>query len=311
MADNTVDTSQFSGFLTPEMAQPYFEEASRVSVVQQIARQVPLGANGQTVPVVTTRMTASWVEEGAAKPNSKGSLSLKTITPKKIAAIAIVSAEVVRANPGGYMELIRPQIAEAFATAFDAAVLHGTSTPFGAYIDQTEKAIELGGSSAVLGGVWADLNEALRLLVEDGKKLTGFVFDDVAEPILNGSVDNNGRPFYVETPFVDTANPAQDVNFDGRARAGRTMGRATYMNDGVASTDGQTVVGYGGDWRQCVWGVVGGISYDVSTQASVTIDGTLTSLWEHNLLAIRAEAEYGFLCNDVDAFVRLGNIVGS
>jgi hypothetical protein len=53
-----------------------------------------------------------------------------------------------------------------------------------------------------------------------------------------------------------------------------------------------------------VWGSVGGISYDVSTQTAVTIGGTLTSLWEHNLVAIRAEAEFGVLINDVDAFVK-------
>ena len=39
-------TSDFAGFLTPEMAQPYFDEAHRVSVVQQLARQVPLGIAG-------------------------------------------------------------------------------------------------------------------------------------------------------------------------------------------------------------------------------------------------------------------------
>ena len=38
-----------------------------------------------------------------------------------------------------------------------------------------------------------------------------------------------------------------------------------------------------------------------STEATVTINGSLTSLWEKNLLAIRAEAEYGFVVNDVDA----------
>ncbi len=35
----------------------------------------------------------------------------------------------------------------------------------------------------------------------------------------------------------------------------------------------------------------------------MTINGSLVSLWEHNLLAVRAEAEYGWLVNDVDAFV--------
>ena len=49
----------------------------------------------------------------------------------------------------------------------------------------------------------------------------------------------------------------------------------------------------------------------MSTEASVTINGSLTSLWEKNLVAIRAEAEYGFVVNDVDAFTKLTNIGNS
>src|SRR5690242_9254443 len=93
-------TSDFSGFLPAEISAPIFEKAARISSIQSLARQVPLGPNGKSVPVTTGRMAAGWVDEGAAKPASKGTMELKTLTPKKIAAIAVVSAEVVRANPG-------------------------------------------------------------------------------------------------------------------------------------------------------------------------------------------------------------------
>src|SRR5690606_14166586 len=113
-------------FLPPDIAGPIFEEAARMSVVQRLAPQVQLGMNGKAVPVGTGKMTAGWVDEGAAKPASAGAVGIKSITPKKLATIAVVSAEVVRANPANYMTLIRGQIAEAFAIAFDAAALHGT-----------------------------------------------------------------------------------------------------------------------------------------------------------------------------------------
>lgn len=291
-------TSDFSGFLSPEKAEAYFNQARRSSVVQSLARQVPLGINGQEIPVVTSKATAGWVAEGGQKPASKGGLSLKSMTPKKIAAIAVVSAEVVRANPGNYMELLRGDISEAFALAFDAAALHGTSTPFGAsnYIGATTKEHELGetAATAVDGGVFGEVNEGLKLLVNDGKKLTGFAFDTVTEPTFNGSLDGNGRPLFIDATYEENA-----------LRAGRLLGRPAYMGDGVAggAAAGDTL-GFAGDWSQVVWGVVGGISYDVSTQATVTINGALTSLWENNLVAIRAEAEYGLLVNDTAAFVR-------
>ena len=286
-------TGDFSGFLSPEQAAPYFEEAARQSVVQSLTRQVPLGINGQEVPVVTEKPTAGWVAEGGAKPATEGGIALKTLTPKKLAAISVVSAEVVRANPGNYMELLRGQIAEAFAIAFDAATLHGTNTPFGAtnVIGGTTKAIELGTATKANGGMFADFNDALAQLVEDGHKLTGWAFDNVAEPVLNSAVDSAGRPLFVESVYERSA-----------LDAGRLLRRPALYADGVAGTDS---IGFAGDWSQAVWGTVGGISFDVSTETAVTIGGKLTSLWEHNLVAIRAEAEYGFLVNDQDAFVEI------
>lgn len=288
-------TGDFAGYLKPDQAEAYFSQVAKSSVVQSLARKVPLGINGAEVPVVTSKPTAGWVAEGGQKPTTNQTLGLKAITPKKIAAIAVVSAEVVRANPGNYIALFRRDIAEAFALAFDAAALHGTSSPFGAgmNLDATTKAVELGTATAVQGGIYADINAGLKLLVSGRKKLTGFAFDSVVEPTLNGAVDLNGRPLFVSEPYEGSA-----------LTAGRLLGRSAFMGDGVATADLKSVVGYGGDWSQVVWGAVGGITYDVSTEATVTINGTLTSLWEHNLVAIRAEAEYGFLINDVDAFVK-------
>jgi len=291
-------TGDFSGFLNADQSGPIFDQAMRTSVVQSLVRQVPLGINGQEIPITTSKPVAGWVAEAGQKPATQGAMSLKTMTPKKLAAIAVVSAEVVRANPGNYVNLLRPQLAEAFAVAFDAAALHGTSTPFTTYIDQTTQTdIEIGTSTAANGGVYADLNSGLATLVNAGKRLTGFAFDVTAEPLFNAAVDTTGRPLFVDSPTTETAATVQ---------AGRVLGRPAFIGEGVKAG---TTVGYGGDWTQAAWGVVGGISYDVSTEATVTINGALTSLWEHNLLAVRAEAEYGWLVNDVDAFVTYINAV--
>lgn len=302
-------TGAFAGYIRPDRAGPIFEQAARVSVVQQLARKVPLGAHGTEVPVVTGKMAAGWVSEAGQKPSSAGAVALKTITPKKLAAIAVVSAEVVRADPAGYMGTIRPQIAEAFGMSFDRAALHdqgpdGTAGagPFATWIDQTTKSVEIGSTAKADGGIHGDLVAGLELLVADGKKLTGFALDDILEPKLWGAVDGQGRPLYVDLPTDDTSGTL--------ARPGRLLNRPSFMGAGlstpvVAGTPATGGInGYAGDWSQCVWGAVGGISYDVSTQATVTINGVLTSLWEYNLVAVRAEAEYGWLVNDPEHFVK-------
>lgn len=306
-------TTDFSGFLPANIAAPIFERAARTSVFQSLIRQIPLGANGESIPYVTGRPTAGWIAEGVAKPASAGALALKSMTPKKLAAILVVSSEVVRANPGNYINLMREALAESFAISFDRAVAHdegpdGTAGggPFATYLDQSTKTSEVGTTSVANGGIYIDLNEALRKLVSDtdasGRRyrLTGWALDSVMEPNLWGAVDTTGRPIFVDLPY-DAQNPAFNS-------PGRLLGRESYMGEGVASINQTSVVGYAGDWSQAAWGVVGGITYDVSTQATVTINGALTSLWENNLMAIRAEAEYGFLLNDVDAIVKLTNV---
>ena len=301
--------SNFSGFLNPTQAGPIFERAAKMSVAQRLAQQVPLGGAGVAVPVTTGRLAANWVAEAGPKPASAGTMTLKTMEPKKIAVIAVVSAEVVRANPGNYMTLIREQVAESFAVGFDAAAFHDQDPsggagggPFSTYLDQTTKAVEVGTAAQSVGSVHADFTAGLTLLVNDGKKLTGFALDDRIEPLILGATDTTGRPLYLDLATDDTA-PAV-------ARPGRILGRPSFIGDTLYEATND-VVAYGGDWSQAAWGVVGGITYDVSTEATVTINNSLTSLWEHNLVAVRAEAEYGWLVNDTAAFVKYQNASNS
>ena len=286
-----------AGFLPRSISDDIFSQAAQQSVVQRLARRVPLGINGQAIPVVTGKIAAGWVAEGAAKPASQGTVAIKTIDPKKLAAIAVVSAETVRANPAGYMDMIRPQIAEAFAVAFDAAALHGTSSPFSTNLDTGSSTQEFTGTTPAFTAVYDDLNAGFATLVNAGKKVTGWAFDSRMEPVFNGSKDTAGRPLWIDSPTVDQAGPI---------REGRLFGRPAFTGDGVYAATPK-IYGYAGDWSQVAWGAVGEIAYSVSTEASVTINGTLVSLWENNLVAILAEAEYGFLVNDAASFVKFTN----
>ena len=285
-------TSDFGGFIKPAQAQNYFEKARYASSVMQLARQVPLGASGQEIVVPTGKATAGWVNEAGKKPTTETSIGVKGFTPHKIAAISVVSAEVVRANPGNYMQLLQDEIAQSFAEAFDAAALHGDG-PFAASVSDTTKSVSLAPSA------YDGVVEALDVLAKDGKKLNGFAFDRVVEATFLGEKDGVDRPLFVDTPLENTASAVTP---------GRIIGRSSFLGDGVAKND---VVGFAGDWSQLVWGTVGGIKFDVSTQATVTLNGELVSLFENNLVAIRAEAEYGLLINDVEAFVSITGTSGS
>lgn len=289
--------SDFSGFIKPEQAEAIFNDAAKMSAAQQLMRQVPLGASGKAFPMVTAKPTANWTDEAGKKHTTEASLGLVTMEPKKLTAIAVTSAEVVRANPGGYSETLRSLLAEAFANAFDLAVFHnkggdGTGTgPFAHYLAETSKSVTLASG----GNLYDELVAAMALNTKGNpkKKVTGFAFDSSIETDFLGQKDTAGRPLFVSSDYEDGATGLI---------SGRLLGRRAFMQDGVANG---TTVGFLGDWSKAAWGTVGGISYDVSTETAVTINGELTSLWENNLVAIRAEAEYGFVVADTAAFVKL------
>ncbi|QFP95501.1 major capsid protein [Mycobacterium phage GaugeLDP] len=298
--------SMFQGYLEPEQAQDYFAEAEKTSIVQRFAQKIPMGTTGQKIPHWVGDVSASWIGEGDMKPITKGNMSSQTIAPHKIATIFVASAETVRANPANYLGTMRTKVATAFAMAFDGAALYGTDSPFPTFMNQTTKAISIadpgGAGNSSLTAYDALGVNGLKLLVDDGKKWTHTLLDDVAEPILNGAKDANGRPLFVESTYTEKVGPY---------REGRILARPTILSDHVA--DGATIVGFAGDFSQLVWGQVGGLSFDVTDQATLNLGSpeapNFVSLWQHNLVAVRVEAEYAFHCNDKDAFLRLTNVV--
>jgi len=293
-------TGDFSAFLKPEQAQDYFAEVEKTSIVQKVARKVPMGPTGITIPFWNGAVNAQWIGETERKPLTKGSFDHKELEPTKIAVIFAESAEVVRANPLNYLQTMRTKIAEAIALAFDNAALHGINKPtkFKGYLAETTKTQSLGTNAYDALAV-----SGLKKLTDAGKKWTGTLLDATTESILNGSVDASGRPLFNEPVYAGQASPI---------REGSIVGRQTIVNDHVKNN---TVLGFQGDFTQVIWGQVGGLSFDVTDQATLDFgqanastgvwEPNLISLWQHNMVAVRCEAEYAFLVNDTDAFVKL------
>ena len=291
--------ADFNGFIKPELAGPIFDEAAKGSAAMSLIRKVPLGASGQAFPIVTSKPTANWTAEGAQKHTTEAGLGLVKMEPKKLTAIAVASQEVIRANPGGYSETLKGLLADAFARAFDLAVFHnkggdgnGTS-PFETTLAATTKSVTLGAAAGT--NTYDDLVKAMALNLQGTpkKQVTGFAFDTGFEIDLLNAKDTAGHPLFAEAAYTG-AVPA--------LRSGSVLGRTTYMHENVGL---DKTVGFAGDWSKCAWGTVGGITMDISTEATVTIGGQLVSLYENNLVAVRAEAEYGFAVSDKDAFVKI------
>lgn len=300
-------TGDFSAFLTKEQAQDYFAEVEKTSIVQKLARKIPMGPTGITVPYWDGAVQANWVGETEQKPLTKGKFNKWELEPTKIAVIFAESAEVVRLNPLNYTQVMKTKIAEAIAMAFDNATLHGVDKPgkFAGYLTETAQEVSI---ADVAPGTDTEVNAyqslgvtGLKILTDQGHKWTGTLLDNAVEPYLNGSVDKAGRPLFVESTYSSLTNPM---------REGSILGRPTVLSDHAArGAVGSRVVGLMGDFTQVIWGQVGGLSFDVTDQATLDFgtpgDPNLISLWQHNMVAVRCEAEFAFKVNKKDAFVKI------
>jgi hypothetical protein len=121
------------------------------------------------------------------------------------------------------------------------------------------------------------------------------------KPKLLLSTDTTGRPIFVDTTTggIDAAGGGTLI---GEPLAySRGVSGKLIRQSGLADTGLRAI---GGDWSQCAYGVGMDITVRVSTEATyIDEDGVVHSAFQENLVLLLAEAYFGFVCGDVNAFV--------
>lgn len=217
-----------SGLLPPTVTDPIFNKTEELSAVQQLARRVPLSLTANTsIPVSMDIPAAGWVSEGGVKPVGSGAVSVKQMQGKKVALLVPVSEEVARTNAAGLYSQLQQDLPVAIARAFDHAAIHGkdlrtgAAGPFSDYLTKNATEIELGTTSAANGGVYVDLVNGEKAVVDAGFDFTGFAADPRLRPTLKLSVDTQGRPLWVDDPQNGLSN-------------GNLIGYPAFYNRGVS-----------------------------------------------------------------------------
>ena len=295
-----------SGLLPASYAKQIITKATEQSVVSTLAQQTPVQLRGtDAIAVQSGYINAGVVAEGAAKPVGNTDYQVKFIKPIKVASIAIVSKELARLNPAGVYDNIQQDLTNAIQRSLDLAVLHGLDAKTGAAITganpavaATTNSVELGTSAVAAGGLAQDLITGYNEVVGgDGvfTNFNGFAADPRFRGQLMGAVDTQGRPI-----FQQSVNLAQPV--DSVLGLPTAYGRAVSGQIG-ASTD-KNVRAIGGDWSALRYGFAEEITLSTSTEATIVDGGTTYNLFQQNMVAILAEAIFGWVVLDENAFVK-------
>lgn len=295
-------------FLPPTLTGPIFEKSVEQSAVMSLSRRVPLSMSANTaVPVPLDVPTADWVDQAGRKPLGTGGVDIKQMSGKKLAVLIPVAMEVVQSNAAGLWTQLQSDLPTAFSRAFDRATIHGKTMkgatgPFTDYLAMTTKSIALGTASQATGGIWLDFVNGMEEIVDDDWDYTGTVADHRLQPKLLGATDTTGRPIFVETRDTGT----------GMAVAGSLVGNPLAYSRSVSgkvrrqSTSTDTGLrAIGGDWSQTAYGVGMDITVKISREATyIDEDGGVHSAFQENLVLLLAEAYYGFVLGDAEAFVK-------
>lgn len=309
MATQAIKLSDVSSsLLPPTIAGPIFAKSVEQSAVMALAQEAPLAIDASTsIPIPLDVPTADWVGSAQKKPLSSGGVDVKSMTPKKLAVLVPIAEEVAMTNAAGLYTQLQRDLPTAFARAFDMAAIHGKTMrgangPFDDYLALTTNSVALGTAAQSEGGVWADLVDGMEEVIDADWDYTGTVADPRLKTKLMRATDNTGQPIFVSLPQANIY----------AALAGSLMGEPLAYSRSVSgkqrrqSTSSDTGLrGIGGDWSQTAYGVGMDIAVRISKEATyVDEDGAVHSAFQENLVLILAEAYYGYVQGDAQAFVK-------
>ena len=285
-----IATNRTNVSLPTELSREIIQKTQEQSAIMRLARQIELPGRGVAIPIITGDPTAAWVDETAAKPVSNPSLSQKVMTAYKLAVIVPFSMEFRRDAASLYDALVE-RLPLALAKKFDETVFHGSApgSNFDTFASVTAQ--NIGSTNTYAGLVAADEDIATH-----GGIMNGVVLSPQGKSTLLSALDGDNRPLFINSVAEGAVPMVLGAN--------TILNKAAYKVGASGSPATPNVVGFAGDWTQAMYGTVEGVRVTYSEDAALTINSTLTSLFEHNMFAVRAEIEVGFRA-DTDVFNKL------
>lgn len=286
-----------------EVLAPIWKRAFEGSLVQQIAGTTPVSLAGNAMPYPTGRPVAGIVGEAGEKPVTEVSVGIKTFTPKKAAAIVVLSKEALMANPLGAFDDLQQQLSQAIADTIDTAVLFGKDTKTGTAltgvesVNDTPHVVTLDpAQEAAAGYIGKQVSAAydkvvLQSDVAGDYDVNQFIFSPAMRSKVVNASDTLGRPLYQGS--LNLKDPMSTVF------GVPTIYSKTINGRGVVTEP--KILGFGGDFRDNLrLGFVENLTWATADQYAAGKD-----LFTYNLVAIRVEAIFGWVLRDKKAFVKI------
>ena len=293
--DNALMMDARTGQVPTEQGTLILKDFMTNSVTAQLAQYEEMNAPRKEFTYLAEGPGAYWVGEGEKIETSKATWMTAEMEAKKLGVILPVTKEFLNYTVRDFFNQMRPAIAEAFYTKFDQAVLFGNDSPYATGVSVWEN-IQASGNTIELGSganLYIDLNDLLALVEDGDNDPNGFTTTRRFRKDLRGAVDGQNMPIFNETTQGAPAN---------------LLGLPVGYVDGKA-WDYDKAHLLTGDWQYARYGILQGIEYSVSEDATLTTivdeNGDPINLFERDMFALRATMHIGFMTLKEDAFAAL------
>lgn len=283
--------NELTGFVPTPQATDIIKSVARGSSILRMAKTETMTSDKKKFNVLTDGPGAYWVGEGERIQTSGSEWIHPVIEAKKLAVIIPVTKEKLDDTVINVFSELRPEIAEAFYKAIDAACLFGINSPFNTNI----MAAAEGNNMLVVDNSNIDIavSDAMAMVEENGYDPSGFIGRIGVKNQLRKLRDANGAPAYVNG-----------------TTGGELYGQPIeFVRNGAWSNAKADLIT--GEWKYAVVGIRNGITYEIlreaTLQGTLDSDGKPLSLAEQDMVAIKATMRLGFLVVKDDAFAAYKN----
>lgn len=288
-AGTTTDTT-WAGPLVQyqNLSQEFVEYLRPLTIIGRIKglRNVPFKVK---IPRQTGASTVNWVGEGKVKPLSALAFDSITLDFAKIAGIVPLTEELVRYSSPSAEMLVRDDLAAAIVQFMDNEFVDPTN----ASTDVSPASITYGAATVVATGTTAaalrlDIKTLLTTFLDSNLSVTDGTWIMTQQTALGISLMTNslGQPEF----------PGISMN------GGTFVGLPVVTSENVPATGGSPTDGFPiimVKASDVLLADDGQVTIDASREASLQMDSapdspatastTLVSLWQHNMMAIKAE----------------------
>jgi HK97 family phage major capsid protein len=292
--NNITSRTDVESLIPEEVSNIMLDKATEDSAVLQLFRRIPVARNQIRFPVISALPMAYWVTgDTGYKQTTEMAWTNKYLNIEELATIMPIPENVFDDLQMNVWDNVEPYLREAFARALDATVIFGTNAPASfptAVVPAAVaagNAVTAGTAAATAGGYYADLDNLLATVEEDGFDVSGYIASRGVRRKLRAARDSQGRK-------LDVGRVSGDLNSLDGAPIYYPM-RGLWPTGGGAGTNYEMVAG---DFNsQFVVAVRQDISMKVLDQSVIQDPSTgniIYNLAQQDMIALRIKFRVGW-----------------